>query len=190
MSADGRARYLGFALRMKRMERSSIVARVSAAARRLGLSDLVARRPRQLSGGQRVDLVVGDQRLRLPAHVPDPVLAQGESPVVVGIRPEALRSVSPGTDDEHVLQAPVVLVESLGPDLLVHAELDAPAVLTEDRLEMARELGGDPAAEPARARITARLTPDVRAAAGDRARMDVDVERLHFFDPETTLALR
>jgi multiple sugar transport system ATP-binding protein len=296
---------LGFALRMKRMERSSIAARVSAAAQRLGLSDLVARRPRQLSGGQRqrvavgraivrepqaflmdeplsnldaklrvemraylarlrqelgtttvyvthdqieamtmgdrvavmrdgrleqcdhpqalydrptnlfvagfigspamnfvrgslehcgtgagVDLVLGGQRLRLPAQVPDAVLARGGSPVVVGIRPEALRAVSPGTDDEHVLHAPVVLVESLGSDLLVHAELDAPAVLTEDQLEVAREVGGDPAADQARARVTARLMPDVRVAAGDRVRLDVDVARLHFFDPETTLALR
>jgi multiple sugar transport system ATP-binding protein len=140
--------------------------------------------------GAGVDLVLGDQRLRLPAHVPDAVLARGGSPVVVGIRPEALRAVSPATDDEHVLQAPVVLVESLGSDLLVHAELDAPAVLTEDQLEVAREIGGDRAAEQARARVTARLMPDVRVAAGDRVRLDVDVARLHFFDPETTLALR
>jgi multiple sugar transport system ATP-binding protein len=294
---------LGFALQMKRMERSSIADRVNAAARRLGLSDLVARRPRQLSGGQRqrvavgraivrepqaflmdeplsnldaklrvemraylarlrqelgtttvyvthdqieamtmgdrvavmrdgrleqcddpqalyrrpanlfvagfigspamnfvrgalertadgLDLVLGDQRLRLPADLPAGVRARGDASVVAGIRPEALGSASPGTDDGRVLEAPVVLVESLGSDLLVHTELDAPAVLTEDQLEVAREVGGDMAAEGARARVTARLNPDVRVAVGDRVRLEVDVERLHFFDPETTLALR
>jgi multiple sugar transport system ATP-binding protein len=83
-----------------------------------------------------------------------------------------------------------MLVESLGSDLLVHCELDAPAVLTEDQLEVAREVGGHRAAEQVNARITARLAPDVSLAAGDRVRLDVDVDRLHFFDPETTLALR
>jgi multiple sugar transport system ATP-binding protein len=84
----------------------------------------------------------------------------------------------------------VVLVESLGSDLLVHCELDAPAVLTEDQLEVAREVGGHTAAQQVSARITARLAPDVKVAAGDRVRLGVDVGRMHFFDPDTTLALR
>jgi multiple sugar transport system ATP-binding protein len=290
------ARNMGFALRMQRVERASIAARVTAAARRLGLSELTARRPRALSGGQRQrvavgraivrepqaflmdeplsnldaklrvemraylsrlrqelgtttvyvthdqieamtmgervavmndgrleqcdrpqalydrpanlfvagfmgsppmnllrgriehgELVLGDQRLALPARLPDDVLARGEAPLVVGVRPEAL---GPATDveDDHVLDVPVALVESLGSDLLVHAELDVPAVLTPDQLEVAREVGGD--ADLTRARLTARLTPDVRVQAGDRLRLRVDVERLHYFDPDTTLALR
>ena len=39
-------------------------------------------------------------------------------------------------------------------------------------------------------RITARLAPDVRVAAGDRLRVAVDLGRLHVFDPESGLALR
>jgi multiple sugar transport system ATP-binding protein len=294
---------MGFALRMQHVQRSAIADRVSAAARRLGLSDLVARRPRTLSGGQRqrvavgraivrepqaflmdeplsnldaklrvemraylarlrqelgtttvyvthdqieamtmgervavmndgrleqcdrpqvlydhpgnlfvagfigsppmnllrghveggagtYDLVLGAHRLRLPSSVPDAVLARGDASLVVGVRPEALSYAPDGVADGHVLEAPVQLVESLGSDLLVHAELDAPAVLTEDQLEVAREVGGDPAADLARARFTARLTPDVRLAPGDGVRLRVDVERLHYFDPNTTLALR
>jgi multiple sugar transport system ATP-binding protein len=92
--------------------------------------------------------------------------------------------------EHRALEAPVLLVESLGSDLLVHTELDAPAVLTRDQLEVAREVGGDPAADLARARFTARLTPDVRVVPGDRVRLRVDVDRLHYFDPDTTLALR
>jgi multiple sugar transport system ATP-binding protein len=297
------ARNMGFALRMARVERSAIAARVAAAARRLGLTDLTARRPRALSGGQRQrvavgraivrepqaflmdeplsnldaklrvemraylsrlrqelgtttvyvthdqieamtmgervavmndgqleqvdhpqalydrpanlfvagfigsppmnllrgrvasgddgpELVLGRHRLALPASVPDAVLARGEAPLVIGVRPEALSHMPDGLDDDRMLEAPVQLVESLGSDLLVHAELDAPAVLTEDQLEVAREVGGDPAADLARARFTARLTPDVRVAAGDRVRLRVDVERMHYFDPDTTLALR
>jgi multiple sugar transport system ATP-binding protein len=294
---------LGFALRIQRMERASIAERVAAAAQRLGLSDLMARRPRALSGGQRqrvavgraivrkpqaflmdeplsnldaklrvemraylarlrqelgtttvyvthdqveamtmgdrvavmrdgqleqcdtpqtlydrpanlfvggfigspemnfarghlehtgdgMELALGPQRVRLPSYVADAVLARGSEEVVVGIRPEALTYVPPGIDSDAVLEAPVVLVESLGSDLLVHCELDAPAVLTEDQLEVAREVGGQTAAQQVSARITARLAPDVGVVAGDRVRLGVDVGRMHLFDPETTLALR
>jgi multiple sugar transport system ATP-binding protein len=293
---------LGFALRMQRMERTAIAERVAAAAQRLGLSDLAARRPRALSGGQRqrvavgraivrqpqaflmdeplsnldaklrvemraylarlrqelgtttvyvthdqveamtmgdrvavmrdghleqcdtpqvlydrpanlfvggfigspemnfarghldhddgLALVLGPQRVRLPTYLPDAVLARGGEEVVVGIRPEALSHVPPGIASDAVLEAPVVLVESLGSDLLVHCELDAPAVLTEDQLEVAREVGGQTAAQQVSARITARLAPDAGVVAGDRVRLGVDVGRMHFFDPETTLALR
>jgi multiple sugar transport system ATP-binding protein len=293
---------LGFALRMQRMQRPSIAERVSAAAHRLGLSELVDKRPRNLSGGQRqrvavgraivrepqaflmdeplsnldaklrvemrgylsrlrqelgtttvyvthdqveamtmgdrvavmrdgrlaqcdrpqelydhpadifvagfigspamnlaracveraddgLHLALGAQRMRLSGPVPDAVLARGDAPVVVGIRPEALSHAPPGRDDD-VFEATVELVESLGSDLLVHAAVDAPAVLTEDQLEVAREVGGDPAADLARARFTARLAPEVPIAAGDRVRLHVSTEHLHFFDPDTTLAVR
>jgi multiple sugar transport system ATP-binding protein len=297
------AHNMGFALRMQRVDKASIGERVGAAARRLGLSELTARRPRALSGGQRqrvavgraivrepqaflmdeplsnldaklrvemraylarlrqelgtttvyvthdqieamtmgervavmndgqleqvdapqelydhpanlfvagfigsppmnlvrarvehgadgLELVVGRQRLPLPLDVPDAVRDRaGGDAIVVGVRPEAIHHVPAGVPERHALEAPVLLVESLGSDLLVHTELDAPAVLTRDRLEVAREVGGDPAADLARARFTARLTPDVRVAPGDRVRVRVDVDRLHYFDPDTTLAL-
>jgi multiple sugar transport system ATP-binding protein len=297
------AHNMGFALRMQRVDKASIGERVGAAARRLGLSELTARRPRALSGGQRqrvavgraivrepqaflmdeplsnldaklrvemraylgrlrqelgtttvyvthdqieamtmgervavmddgqleqvdhpqvlydhpanlfvagfigsppmnllrapidhgpdgLELVVGRQRLPLPFDVPDSVRERaGGDAIVVGVRPEAIHHVPDGVPERHALEAPVALVESLGSDLLVHTELDAPAVLTRDQLEVAREVGGDPAADLSRARFTARLTPDVRVIPGDHVRLRVDVDRLHYFDPDTTLAL-
>ena len=297
------AHNMGFALRMQRVDKASIGERVGAAARRLGLSELTARRPRALSGGQRqrvavgraivrepqaflmdeplsnldaklrvemraylarlrqelgtttvyvthdqieamtmgervavmnhgqleqvdapqalydhpanlfvagfigsppmnlvrarvehgadgLELVVGSQSLALPFDVPDALRERaGGAAIVVGVRPEAIHHVPAGVPEREALEAPVLLVESLGSDLLVHTELDAPAVLTRDQLEVAREVGGDSAADLARARFTARLTPDVRVAPGDRVRLGVDVDRLHYFDPDTTLAL-
>src|SRR6188472_3893746 len=207
---------MGFALRMQRMPRASIADRVSAAAQRLGLSDLASRRPRALSGGQRqrvavgraivrqpqaflmdeplsnldaklrvemraylarlrhelgtttvyvthdqteamtmgdrvavmrdghleqcdrpqalydrpanlfvggfigspemnfarghlerdgdgLELVLGAQRLRLPSHLPEAVLARGGEEIVIGIRPETLSHVPAGVESDHVL---------------------------------------------------------------------------------------
>jgi multiple sugar transport system ATP-binding protein len=156
----------------------------------IGSPEMNFARGRLEYGGEGLYLVLGAQRMQLPGRLPEAVLARGGDPVVVGIRPEALSHAPPGHDDDHLLEVSVELVESLGSDLLVHAAVDAPAVLTEDQLEVAREVGGDPAADLARARFTARLAPDVVVAAGERVRVRVDIERLHFFDPDTTLALR
>ena len=57
---------LGFALRMQRMPRPSIAERVTAAAQRLGLSDLVGKRPKNLSGGQRQRVAMGRAIVREP----------------------------------------------------------------------------------------------------------------------------
>src|SRR5919206_557280 len=70
-----------------------------------------------------------------------------------GERPEAIAHVPNGVPEPHALEAPVVLVESLGSDLLVHTELDAPAILTRDQLEVAREVGGHSEAKLERARF-------------------------------------
>jgi multiple sugar transport system ATP-binding protein len=60
------ANNMGFALRMQRVDKASIGERVGAAARRLGLSELTARRPRALSGGQRQRVAVGRAIVREP----------------------------------------------------------------------------------------------------------------------------
>ena len=81
----------------------------------------------------------------------------------------------PGLDRRPGARAPVQLVESLGSDLLVHALSTLRRCSPEDQLEVAREVGGDPAADLARARFTARLAPDVRLGDG-RARAALRVD--------------
>jgi multiple sugar transport system ATP-binding protein len=83
--------------------------------------------------------------------------------VIVGIRPEALR---PAVGDEPAIEGWVALVESLGSDLLVHVDIEA------------------------QERIVARLEPKLRVERGERIRLAVDPDRLHFFDPNSELALR
>ena len=58
---------LGFALKMQGAPAESRRTRASAVSRRLGISELLARRPRQLSGGQRQRVALGRAIVRQPA---------------------------------------------------------------------------------------------------------------------------
>ncbi|MBM3518611.1 MAG: ABC transporter ATP-binding protein, partial [Alphaproteobacteria bacterium] len=60
------AENLSFALKLAKRPRAEIEERVGAAARILGLSDLLQRRPSQLSGGQRQRVAVGRAIVRDP----------------------------------------------------------------------------------------------------------------------------
>jgi multiple sugar transport system ATP-binding protein len=61
------AQNMGFALKLKRMPKPDIKARVDRAARILGLENLLERHPRQLSGGQRQRVAMGRAIVRDPA---------------------------------------------------------------------------------------------------------------------------
>jgi multiple sugar transport system ATP-binding protein len=57
---------MGFALKMQKVERESIRSRVGRAAARLGIRELLERRPRALSGGQRQRVALGRAIVRSP----------------------------------------------------------------------------------------------------------------------------
>jgi multiple sugar transport system ATP-binding protein len=127
----------------------------------------------------RVVAVLGGQRLVLPDEVlaARPVIGGWvDEEVVIGIRPECLR-----LGDDLVLE--VALVEALGSDLLVHFVTDAPRVTISDAFDGEEDAGLE-------ARLTARLAPDLAVQVGDRVGLGLDLGRVHFFDPETGLALR
>jgi multiple sugar transport system ATP-binding protein len=136
-------------------------------------------RGRVVEGGL---LQLGSSRLSLPAGR---VELRGD--VVVGIRPEALEPCPP--ERAEALDGEVVLVESLGSDVLAHVEVEAPAVLVGEQLDAARELHGGNGALPERARLTARLPPSVPVETGAPLRLGVDPAGIHLFDPHTERAL-
>jgi multiple sugar transport system ATP-binding protein len=57
---------IGFGLKARRMPRAEVEARVSEAARMLGITPLLGRFPRQLSGGQRQRVAIGRAIVRNP----------------------------------------------------------------------------------------------------------------------------
>ncbi|HEY3185809.1 MAG TPA: sn-glycerol-3-phosphate ABC transporter ATP-binding protein UgpC [Gaiellaceae bacterium] len=144
-------------------------------------------------------VVLGEQRLELPARVLDARRAlagyRGRE-VAVGIRPEHL--VDPATVDGGLprLQGTVRFTETLPPERLVYATVAAPPVVTEDVLEIAKDV--DEAAverleeleEEQFVLACARF--DVARPAPERGPYDfaVVVDRLHFFDLQTGAAIR
>jgi multiple sugar transport system ATP-binding protein len=140
----------------------------------------------------RVLLELGSARLPLPDDLVrerSALMARVDEEVIVGIRPESLESADHERDGQ--LVGEVALLESLGSDLMAHVDVDAPAVLAGDVLEAVRELTGanGDGVLPETARLTARLDPRLRIGRGERIRLHVAPERLHFFDPQTERAL-
>src|SRR4051812_15466828 len=114
--------------------------------------------------------------------------------VVVGIRPEHLEDASVDGNGAPHLKGEVELTEALGSELMVHFVIDAPPALTEDVRELAQDAGGDLAMDQAeaatgRSTIVGRFDARSRVREGHPAEVAVETAMLHFFDPETGLAI-
>ena len=142
---------------------------------------------------ERGAVVLGDMRLEVDA----PYLAAYEGrTVVVGIRPENLEDAAtangaPGGR----LRGSVELCEALGAEVLVHFTIAARPAVTEEMRELAEDVGDDrleqrSADAPGDATIVGRFSPRTTATQGNLIDVWVDLGALHFFDPETGLAIR
>jgi len=144
----------------------------------------------------------GEHRLRLAdaaaKHHPGLAEYNGRS-VVLGIRPEDMEDAS--LHDEvpvdHRLSVVCDIREDMGSEVYVHFNLAAQPVTTKEVLEAhvvdaPEDAETRIAAEQARGtgvRFVARVDRTTRAREREGLELAIDVERLHFFDPETGLAV-
>jgi multiple sugar transport system ATP-binding protein len=83
---------MAFGLKMRRLDRSEIRRRVENAARILGLSEVLTKRPRHLSGGQRQRVAMGRAIVREPrAFLMDEPLSNLDAKLRVQMRAEIAR---------------------------------------------------------------------------------------------------
>jgi multiple sugar transport system ATP-binding protein len=83
---------MGFGLKLRRTKKSEIKERVGAAARTLGISELLKRKPGQLSGGQRQRVAMGRAIVREPAvFLMDEPLSNLDAKLRVQMRAEIQR---------------------------------------------------------------------------------------------------
>jgi multiple sugar transport system ATP-binding protein len=159
----------------------------------MGSPPMNTMRGRLAEGRSGTELLLGSHRLELAPSLLDawPSLrARVGGDVIVGVRPEALEVPDADADPGRVLELPVTLTEALGSDVLVHADLDAPPVLTGEAARVAAELESAAGAGTDHTRLTARVPPRAEVAGGERVRLLVDPVALHFFDSETQRTLR
>ena len=141
-------------------------------------------------------VLLGDARIELDEQ---PWLAayQGRS-VVLGVRPEDLEdSETASRDGGAHLRGRVELREALGSEALVYFTVAARQAVTEDMRELAEDVGDDRLVgqlaggeQPASATLVARFNPRTRVVEGDDVEVSVDPLALHFFDPQTGIAIR
>jgi multiple sugar transport system ATP-binding protein len=140
----------------------------------------------------------GEQTIRLDDETLQarPALKSYEGrQVVLGIRPEDLEDAEleqVGADAQR-MRARVELREALGAEILVHFAVEAPPALTEDVRELARDVGEETAvesrAEQTHTTMVGRFGPRSKVRPGDVMEVAVDTRSLHFFDPESGIAI-
>jgi multiple sugar transport system ATP-binding protein len=132
------------------------------------------------------ELVLGSQRLPLGPAATLLAPYRGRK-VIAGVRAEDLEldTRKPATP----LAAQVRVVEMLGSELHAFFLIDAPAAGASVLAAAVGEAEGDLLAATAHNGV-ARLDPRAGVRSGDRVTFGVDPARLHFFDPDTGVAIR
>jgi multiple sugar transport system ATP-binding protein len=146
--------------------------------------------------GQELAVRLGSATIRLhPAVAQDrPGLAAYVArDVAVGIRSEDMedaRLVRDAPADTR-LRATVSQVEALGAQIVVHFDIDAPKVVTEDTKALEKDAHTEdvPVAHTG-TKFVAAFAPRSRVRIGDEVEVVVDTERMHFFDPGSGAAIR
>jgi multiple sugar transport system ATP-binding protein len=144
---------------------------------------------------------LGTQTLRVPSTARQARPALGEfrdRTVIVGIRPDHLSDAALADRDpgDATLEGDIQLVEALGSELMVHFQIDAASVRSEDvaaageDVEERSDFTSGVSGLASRAAGIARIEARSAIRAGERARLAVDTERLYFFDPGSGAAIR
>jgi multiple sugar transport system ATP-binding protein len=120
-------------------------------------------------------------------------------PLAVGIRPEAFDDSARRNGNSASLPGVVRAIEALGPELLVHVEVEAKPVLVDDVIEGLvdmeqaadlEEIMGEAEPDGDHALLVARLDASASVRPDERLDLSVDLRRLHFFDLDSGESIR
>jgi multiple sugar transport system ATP-binding protein len=156
--------------------------------------NFVSSKLEESDGGLKI--TIGSQPVSIPQEVVSnrPALKGFiNKEVIVGIRPQDFEDAALEQDSptEARIRARVDLLEALGTESLVHFDVDAPVVVTEEMKELAADVGGEEVekleerAKEGRNEFVAQLDPRSKAGEGRDIELSLDTDRLHFFDPDS-----
>jgi multiple sugar transport system ATP-binding protein len=149
-----------------------------------------------VASGDGLAVRVGEQEVQIPAEMvaQRPALRSYAGRTVgFGIRPEHLREVN--GDGQARLRGTVRATEALGSEFLVHLEVAAEPVLTDEVREVAGDVDAaelqrlESEAMERRTVLIARLETQRRPAVDEPIEVGVDTRRLHFFDLDSGIAI-
>jgi multiple sugar transport system ATP-binding protein len=148
--------------------------------------------------GTDLAVALGDQHITIDpeACAVRPALREYiDKTVAVGVRSEDLSEPGPRNEvpDDRRLRSTALLTEALGSEIVVHFEVPASPVRTEDAKELEEDAGlGDitQSLELAGSKFVASFSPRSTVKPGDPIEVGVDTTRLYFFDLDTGLAIR
>jgi multiple sugar transport system ATP-binding protein len=151
---------------------------------------------RVISGDDGEAVTFAGHQLPIPegvVHATPEIKAYSGRDVILGIRPSDFEDAS--LADETWTRMPVVahLTEALGSETHVIFAIDAPPVEHQDIVDLASREENDESAIPlneGKSLWTARVSARSGVRAGDRIELRVDTSKMHFFDPESGLAIR
>jgi multiple sugar transport system ATP-binding protein len=131
-------------------------------------------------GGGTIQL--GSSTIAVPASMAASLAEHIGRDVAVGIRPEHLTEGAAGAAVNSI-SGMVTVREGLGSEVILHLDVDAPGVDTED-VRDATEGGGHGQS------VSARLPPTTKLRIDETATLHVNPEQIHLFDLDSGLAIR
>jgi multiple sugar transport system ATP-binding protein len=145
-------------------------------------------------------LSFADHKLPIPASVLDSRAGLRDylgRKLILGIRPSDFSDAEFDSNGDPRIEVTAGVTEELGTEINVIFAVDAPPIRHEDAAALAKDAAGDDeeSAESAlplnenKSLFTARVSPRSSVRPGQRITLAVDVSQLHFFDPESGLAI-
>src|SRR5438105_1007400 len=169
---------MAFGLKMRKFDKPEIQKRVREAAEILGIHDYLHRKPRQLSGGQRQRVALGRAIVRHPqVFLFDEPLSNLDAKLRVQMRVE-LKKI------HNRLSTTAIYV--------THDQVEA--MTLGDRVVVMKDGVVQQVGEPLELQVGAQtmvaaVEPAVRAQHGDKLRLALRADRLHFFDMKSEAAV-
>ena len=140
--------------------------------------------------GKKTKLTFGDSNI-VSSDAPKSLSDFNGKEIVLGIRPEAFEDSVYANDKEFTEQINinVSLLEQLGSDTYIHFYKDIPPVQTKAIEEILADEGEDLSALGTETKFIARINPNATIEEGQNINLAIDPSKLHYFDPETGLAI-
>jgi len=141
--------------------------------------------------GKNMKVKFGDNEVKV-SNAPEELSNYEGKEIVVGIRPEAFEDSVYANDKEFSEQVSieVTLLEQLGSDTYVHFYKDIKPVQTKAIEEILADEGEDISVLGNETKFIARINPNSTVEEGQKINLALDPTKLHYFDPETGLAIR